>query len=82
MFWWLIFFTLLFFVPFVRYALLFFIIFIVISILLTVMEVFGGIVRSGKRNARVFRPQQKSKPPPWPAPKDDIEDAEFREEKK
>ena len=81
MFWWLIFFMLLFFVPFVRYALLFFIIFIVISILLTVMEVLGG-VRSGEKNSRVFRPKQKSKPPPWPAPKDDIEDAEFREGKK
>ena len=81
MFWWLIFFILLFFVPFVRYALLFFIIFLVISILLTVSEVLLG-VRSGNKNSQVFRPKQKSKPPPWPTSKDDIEDAEFREEKK
>ena len=81
MFWWLIFFMLLFFVPFARYALLFFIVFMVISILLAVMEVLAG-ARSGKSNSRVFRPKRKSKPPPWPAPKDDIEDAEFREEKK
>ncbi len=78
--WWLIFFVLLFFVPFVRYAILFLVIFTVMSILLMVVEALFG-VWFGKKNSKIFRPKQKNKTPPWSTPNDDVEDAQFREEK-
>lgn len=79
--WWLIFFLLLIFVPFVRYTIVFFIIFIVISILLTVAETFFKL-RSPQRNFPDPRPKKdKRSSSVWPTSKDDVEDAQFREEK-
>lgn len=82
MFWWLIFLVLLFFVPFLRYAIIFLIIFTVISILLTLTQAMFGI-GFRKKTSQTFRQKQKGKPSaPWSTPNDDIEDAQFREEKK
>ena len=79
---WFTLFILLLFVPFLRLGLAFLVIFVIINILLIFGEVFFRLAFQKKRASSFSsRPRPKS-PPASPLRKDDdIEDAEFREER-
>ena len=82
MHWFILFILLLLFVPFLRLGLAFLVIFVIINILLLFGEIFFRLVFQKKRPSP-FSPRPRRKPPPaspW-IKKDDVEDAEFREEK-
>ncbi len=81
--WFIIFILLLVFVPLFRYSLAFLIIFLIINVLLIAGEAYFR-ARFNKDSASVFQFRRpKSKPLKSPRPKeyDDVQDAEFREEK-
>lgn len=82
MHWFILFILLLLFVPFLHLGLVFLVIFIVVNILLLFGEIVFRLVFRKKRLSR-FSPWSRPKPPPASFLKknDDIEDAEFREEK-
>ena len=82
MVWFILFILLLLFVPFLRLGLAFLVIFVIINILLLFGEIFFRLVFK-KKGPSPFSPRPRRKPTPvspW-IKKDDVEDAEFREEK-
>ena len=81
--WFILFILLLFFAPFLHLGLAFLVIFFIINILLFFGEiVFRLFLQKKQRSPFSPRPRPSSPPPASPLGKDDdIEDAEFREEK-
>ena len=83
MYWFILFILLLLFVPFLRLGLAFLVIFVIINSLLLFGEFFFRLVFQKKRPSP-FSPRTRhpKSPPASPLGKDDdVEDAEFREEK-
>ena len=80
MYWFILFILLLLFTPFIHLSIAFLIIFIIINILLAVGEI---VFRFAFRKKGTPSPHRRRRPPPTSSfgKDDDIEDAEFREEK-
>ena len=83
MYWFILFILLLLFVPFLRLGLAFLVIFVIINILLLFGEIVFRLAFQKKQRSPFFTQSRPTSPqPPSPLGKDDdVEDAEFREEK-